>query len=547
MSHTSHTLVTSPCTQLPPVLNRVATSSPSTYPRREAENASPGLLGKAQYILAKRRAKKLFIRFTTPSSTNRRVPGWRRREKAAKGLLEIIEKEAQGEDLVGRRFTKTASRQESVTRAILSLSDEEYDRDVKSSGLRGNYIPVTVKPLGPAVRLLEIVIKHSKGSSFFEDSIPRTLEDEQVGSAAILFLAATFPRFFELVNPRALFTYSSRILQRTLDSNVSWLRATRLLDMLLSHIPSSCVERRNIQLSVAQAVIKELSNFFTPTPTSSGPTPLAGDRKQRRHPLRSITILQAGVNSLLQTEGNHSNLENMLPPDSAMESVISGLRRRVIRKYSPDDEPKSIEKALALKILALLRDTSAAAKGGIVRISYLRTVDEDAFDILCCLPQPVFAEALASELQKSALGVDCDTDDPSNVSQLLDPLLWLSNMPPTIKEAHRALVDGDTCGFLLKIIYYPMPLIWTWQDRDVWRAKGQAITCLGNIIERMDESQMRDHVTKQMIDAVVAIKTNEEAPLSERIHAKFTLQRYTAAADRCGIEPYHREEVKPSD
>ncbi|KAG9042800.1 hypothetical protein FS837_010372 [Tulasnella sp. UAMH 9824] len=541
-------------------------------PQREAENASSGLLGKARYILAKRRAKKLFIRFTTRSPTNQRVPGWRRREKAANGLLEIIEKEAEGEDLVGRRFTKTASRQERVTRAILSLSDEEYDRDVRSSGLGKKYFPLTVHGSGPAVRLLGIVIKHSKGSSFFEDSIPKTLNDEELGTAAILFLAATFPRFFELVDPRALFTYSSRILEGAVYSNVSWLRAIRLLDLLMSHIPPSLVGRRDIQLLVARAVIKEFVDF------SSAPAPTVR-RELVIHPLRSIIILQAIVSSLLQAEGNLGDLENILPPVSAMEDVIYDLKETATVMDPRGDTLEDIESALALKILALLRETSAGKRlipeddptglgatcmaivlskpkekdqrkdgyGGIVRGSYLRTVDEDAFDLLCCLPQSVFAEALAFELSNSALGLKRDTDDPSDVLQLLDPLLWLSNMPPTIKEAYQALIDGGTCGFLLKIIDYPVSLVWAWQDRDVWRAKGQAITCLGNIIERMDEAQMRGHITKEMIEAVVTIKANEEAPLSERIHAKFTLQRYTTAADQCGIEPYYREEVQASN
>lgn len=73
------------------------------------------------------------------------------------------------------------------------------------------------------------------------------------------------------------------------------------------------------------------------------------------------------------------------------------------------------------------------------------------------------------------------------------------------------------------------------------------MTCLGNIIQRMDRSQLCDYVTKEMIDSVVAIKTNKEAPLAQRDQAKFTLQRYTVVADGCGIEPYYREEMQASD
>lgn len=70
------------------------------------------------------------------------------------------------------------------------------------------------------------------------------------------------------------------------------------------------------------------------------------------------------------------------------------------------------------------------------------------------------------------------------------------------------------------------------------------MTCLGNIIEKMDESQLGEHVTKDMVDDVVAIKTNEEAPLAQRDQATFTLQRYKIVADRCGIEPYYRDDVE---
>ncbi|KAG8921249.1 hypothetical protein FRC01_000348, partial [Tulasnella sp. 417] len=130
--------------------------------RKEAENASSGPLGKVRYTLAKRRAKKLFLRFTTPSRKNFRVPVWRRRKEAAEGLLQIVASEPEGEDLVGRRFTKTASRQESATRAILELGDEEYDRNADSSGLWHDYVPLTVNDSDPTARLLEITIACSK-------------------------------------------------------------------------------------------------------------------------------------------------------------------------------------------------------------------------------------------------------------------------------------------------------------------------------------------------------------------------------------------------
>ncbi|KAG8921247.1 hypothetical protein FRC01_000346 [Tulasnella sp. 417] len=548
-------------------------------PRREVENPPSGPLGKARYILAKRRAKKLFLRFTTPSRTNTRVSASRRRKEAADSLLKLVEKEVEGEDLVGRRFTKTALRQENVTRAILALSDEEYQRDVDASKLWPRYVLLTVNDSGPAVRLLDVVIKHSKGSTFFGDSIPRALEDELAGSAAVLFIATTYPRFFELVDSQVIFKYSCGILERKRNFGVCWLRAIRLLDMLMNHLPPTLAKRRDIQLSMARTAIEHVSDFICYRPNQESHVP-------RRHFLYFTVVLQAGVTSLLQTEGNSTELKNMFESDSVLEGYIGDLRCTIrgISGRSRYPDTHSVERGLALRALALLQDTpdgklsfaddydvGAACASMILSqpqmrdqqgfeynalhmVPYLR-VDEDAFDVLCRLPEPIFAKALASQLKASAYNLDPPTENPcdtspwrsSDVFRLLDTLLWLSNMPPDIGAAHRALVGGDTCAFLVKIVNHPVSQIWEWQEREIWRAKGQAITCLGNIMEKMDGSQIRDHVKKEMIKFVVEIRTNEEAPLAQRDQAKFTLQRYTAVANRWGIEPYWRESAEALD
>lgn len=131
---------------------------------------------------------------------------------------------------------------------------------------------------------------------------------------------------------------------------------------------------------------------------------------------------------------------------------------------------------------------------------------------------------------------------------LMERLLWLSNVKPSTANSelvHRVLVKGDACRFLASLIShaeYPDP-----EDIDRWTVKGLAMTCLGNILENMDEQQCRDHVTEAMIDAVVAIKGNADVPLMQKRQAVFTLQRYTLATDRHGIQQYYREDTSNMD
>lgn len=138
--------------------------------------------------------------------------------------------------------------------------------------------------------------------------------------------------------------------------------------------------------------------------------------------------------------------------------------------------------------------------------------------------------------------------DPANPDHLklfhiLEPLLWLSNMPTSIPEAHSALVMGGACEFLAKIVLDSPQETWSWKDRAIWRLKGEAITCLGNIIEKMDQSELRSHLREEIIKAIADIRDNTEAPLDQRDQATFTLLRYKAATDRCKAEPLCKERL----
>lgn len=69
------------------------------------------------------------------------------------------------------------------------------------------------------------------------------------------------------------------------------------------------------------------------------------------------------------------------------------------------------------------------------------------------------------------------------------------------------------------------------------------MTCLGNIVERMDYKELSRYITRELIKTVVAIKESIATPLVQKGQAVFMLQRYTMTADRFRITCYHREEA----
>ncbi|KAG9010277.1 hypothetical protein FRB90_007883 [Tulasnella sp. 427] len=173
-----------------------------------------------------------------------------------------------------------------------------------------------------------------------------------------------------------------------------------------------------------------------------------------------------------------------------------------------------------------------------------RTIlEEDAFDILCRIPRPHFANAVAGALADCPILLDPFSPDHLELFGILEPLLWLSNMPKSIPEGHQALVEGGTCEFLSKIILaYPQES-WSLQERGIWRIKGEAMTCLGNIIEKMNAAEELSRVQEDVVTAIVKIRDNEDAPSMQRDQAIFTLRRYKAAAVKNGVSPRCGEQL----
>lgn len=79
----------------------------------------------------------------------------------------------------------------------------------------------------------------------------------------------------------------------------------------------------------------------------------------------------------------------------------------------------------------------------------------------------------------------------------------------------------------------------------LWKAKGLAMTCLANIVERMDREDLRRHVSKGLVASVVSIKKGRSTPPTQKGQAISLLQRYTQVANQCGVESFYKEAASP--
>ncbi|KAG8915706.1 hypothetical protein FRC00_001078 [Tulasnella sp. 408] len=170
------------------------------------------------------------------------------------------------------------------------------------------------------------------------------------------------------------------------------------------------------------------------------------------------------------------------------------------------------------------------------------TRQEDLYiTCLCSLPAPAFSVAVSGALKEGMAQLNSRNTYSYKPLALVERLLWLSNVKKMEEQIHRALVEGRACECLAHALTYTGGL--DPDDRGLWRAKGLAMTCLGNIIERMNKEQFCNCIREEIIASVVAIKEDAAAPLVQKGQAILLLQRYTLAADRLGVQPSHREDT----
>ncbi|KAG8900013.1 hypothetical protein FRC00_000127, partial [Tulasnella sp. 408] len=499
-----------------------------------------------------RRAKKWFTPLTANIDKGESDPSqaWRQRRVAGEELLRIADQEAHGDIAVARRFTKSLTRLVIGLRAILRLCEEEEKQG--TDDYLGSFSLTRLSNLyysasRPSYCLMVLVMLHTDRLPFLETVIPGALkEGSEHGLRGIYFLATSIPDFFDHVDPVVIFEQAIQAIRNPPTPRHRWTQAIELIYHSFCHGSTSTEQSKAATLSARRLIVNSTVE-------------LCGEDDWELSLIFRVILRMGWVAK-----------DKGIFPSTFPPAVLSNIIRRILS--TTDLKSFNVPLALVLKVLALCTDglqistiMSPEQAAGLAEVCmqvmcgkflpfvtpgdplivddrFTRHSDEDAFGILCNLPHETFQDALTATLFPPESG---PLYSHQSVGELLDLLLWLSNMPANVVQAHRVLIDGYACRFLLSILTNINPLEWLWPNRADWRAKGEAMTCFGNIIERMNETELRDHVPKAVIEAAVAMKENEEAPLTQRGQAIFMLQRYTVAADRCGVEPYYREEALP--
>ncbi|KAG9017470.1 hypothetical protein FRB90_001187 [Tulasnella sp. 427] len=509
---------------------------------------------KLRLMSAKRKAKQYLTILVDSTTYETKREELNRRHDAAERLLEIARRNVDGEDIVARRFIKKPAKQLRGVSALFKLSDLECL-------YQGQEAVFKDKSQAVSSRLLKLVVSHSKDSSFFRSTLPAVLRSGTDGLPAMIFLARSMPDLFTRTDPNVLSSYLQRVTEAVPPWSDQWLRGVLLTNLWVLSQISHGEHYEGIlraRITTTEFVMHKVLRACLPPCID----PAIGS-----FPRGWMMAFQVIISAcILATK--EDILNSILPPRMTLQSFVELCVKLVVSARIPEPTPHQIAGCgLGLKALATLRSAPdfprlIPANDSIQfedicmtvvldRTLWMREIigaqdlarwnklrpEEDAFDVLCKLQKPAFQRALASALQRR------ETDTIA-ADQLLDPLLWLSNMPEHIVVAHEALVQGGSCDFLANIIHRPLPQATPIENRFIWRAKGLAMTCLGNIIERMAHKELKNHIKRETIEAVVAIKGSCETPLVQRGQAIFMLQRYTIAADRTGVECHHREETQ---
>lgn len=548
-------------------------SNPARPPTGEPVSFEPpektlklSLAQKIRQAAAKRRAKECFLSLTGDSLYETESRELNRRRSAAERLLELAERGVDDEDIVARRFVKRAATQELGVSALFKLSDLEC-RDERTDTIFRDYTQAS------SSRLLKLVVSHSRDSTFFQHTLPAVLRNRSDGLPAVISLAKSVPDMFTRTDPTVFSVYLRRVTEGADPWSDEWLRSILLLNLwLLSQIAHG--EHHEGTLVTRISTTRFVMNKGLPacSPQISHIEPIQG-----YYPQGWMLVLQVII-SACTLAAKENSLGDVLPSGTPLKSFVDLCVKIVAMSARLQPSPRQPTACgLALKALVVLRnapefpesiptDEHLNFEDICMTILLERTLwrremiedkeltrwhnfrpEEDAFDIFCKLPKPAFERALASVLSQRMASTDSTDCDHDRAIYLLDPLLWLSNMPQHIVEAHQALVQGGACNFLSSLIVLPVPPGSPIENRSLWRVKGEAMTCIGNIVERMDYKELCQHITRELIEAVVAIKESIATPLVQKGQAVFMLQRYTITADRFRITCYHREEASNSE
>ncbi|KAG9041787.1 hypothetical protein FS837_011739 [Tulasnella sp. UAMH 9824] len=478
-------------------------------------------------------SRKQFLEFTSDSRMDKEqltMHGWRRRRTLAEQILSTSSKGEKWAALVAQRFNKTTTRQIAGLRAILKLRTEEElyngsscaDTEIKFDCSGGSY------------ELLRLVFVVFQPESFFKDTVSPVLRDWPTDKPwVIIWLAKAVPNFMRHVDLDLMSRYGRQVLRNATRWTNDWLNALWLiLALFMGRVAST--EDRISTLFVAKLILHVGMEAFGSQSSDAAADYSESYVESQRKVLYSI--LSTCLNC-----GGEESLHSILPSAIILEPFIEACVDALCA-----NGPLSCS---ALRSLALLKNMSTGMEillpqqklTALASCCMNIVLGGGFWDMSAMSEEPISSAALATALDSCPVSLDPSSQAHFKLFDILEPLLWLSNMPTSIPEAHRALVMGGACEFLAKIILDSLQETWLWQDRAIWRIKGEAITCLGNIIEKMDQTELRSRLNEDAIKAIAVIRDNTEAPLVQRDQATFTLRRYKAAAGRCDVEPLFKE------
>ncbi|KAG8942671.1 hypothetical protein FRC04_003572 [Tulasnella sp. 424] len=529
----------------------------TTDPLKRKPASGRQTLSRMRVAVVKWQIRKQFFELTAdPSADSERsgIHTWRRRRAVADALFSTGSKGKEWAALVVRRFSKSTERQIAGLRAILRLRVEEERLDMPSCRALGT----RPECFDRSYNLLNLIFLRSEHPSFFQDVVTPVLRDWPADEpCAIAWLAQVIPNFMPRVDTGVMSGYGRRVIQnaKPLTSRWQW-GMWLLLALFLGRV--EWTQNRTEILSVAKFILHVgMEALGNQTTDAVGTIRTDSERT-------TLKVLYSIVFTCLKC-GGEDTLPSIVPSAMTLGPFVevciealcangsmtcSALKALALLRNVPtvmEDIPQNKMSALATCCMDIVLGRGLWNKALLTakspEASFPLIPEEDAFDVLCRLPQPTFPKALAAALADCPVCLDPSSQDHLQLFDMLEPLLWLSNMPSSIPEAHRALVDGDACEFLAKIILDSPQETWSWQDRAIWRVKGEAITCLGNIIEKMDEMELRSRLREDVVKAIVEMRDNSEVPLAQRDQGTFTLIRYKAAACRCGVVPFCAEKL----
>ncbi|KAG9049981.1 hypothetical protein FS837_008331 [Tulasnella sp. UAMH 9824] len=505
--------------------------------------------------LAKRRAKRLVANLINVNDKDGPAARHQRRE-AASSLLDLAEQEHEGVDIVTRRFTKKASRLREGIFALFKLSDEELDYQENEPP------PATIQPT-ISIRLLELIRENTKESLLIK-TVTAIIRGGAEGAAAVLHFATNMEDFFSRIDHTLILDFGVRAVKTAKSLTGKWFSGLTLLVVSIERTSTDSLSHLASTLHIA------LNHAIGGVAQQATLAPAATTEKEPHS--RHLPLLSLVARCCAQSEPVLNLLQFALPPSLILTSFVH-FTLGIIRKADVAQYRFTMDEGFALTALAFLLQIPTvilyvpvaelpAVRALFVDVAlrpraleiregdtpdekdirrWLRTkLDLGVINALSRLPEMRFEEALASALKVALTKFNPPGINPYEPLEVVERLLWLSNIKQNTEEVHHALLEAGSCNFLAHVLTYTGGL--KPQDRGIWRAKGLAMTCLGNILERMDWVQLHGHVTAGMVRIILKIKVGGDTPMVQKGQAIFLLQRYTLVADRYGIEPYYRED-----